>query len=198
MPERAPCLLSIGLLLPALATAQATYSIDPVHSRVLFRVMHAGLSPSLGTVSHPVGRIDWNEEDISKSSVTVQMPVSSLDLGDAEWNRKALKTFLDADKYPVATFRSTSVRVISESLIEVDGELRMAGGGVPITFTTVINAHKRHPLTLKRTLGMQASADVSRKALGIEAWPSLVGDTVHLDVAIEATLDPESNKDGTP
>ena len=90
--------------------------------------MHAGLSPSLGTVSHPVGRIVWNEEDITKSSVSAEIPVSSLDLGNEEWNRKTLKTFLDAEKYPTASFQSSTIRVISESLLEVDGELRMAGG----------------------------------------------------------------------
>lgn len=198
MTRPARFLLLIGLLMPAMATAQATYRIDPVHSRVLFRVMHAGLSPSLGTVSNPTGQIEWNETDVSKSRVSVQMAVDSLDLGDAEWNRKTLDTFLNAEKYPMASFESTAVRVISESLIEVDGELRMAGGRVPITFTTILNAHKRHPLTFKKTLGMQASADVSRKALGIDAWPSLVGDNVHLDIAIEATLESRSAQENTP
>lgn len=198
MPMTARLLMLIGALMPAMAFAQASYRIDPVHSRVVFRVMHAGLSPSLGTVSTPVGRIVWNETDISKSSVSVQIPVSSLDLGDAEWNRKTLKTFLNAEKHPMASFQSTSVRVVGDSLFEVDGELSMAGGSTPVTFIAVLNARKRHPLTFKKTLGMQASADFSRKALGIDAWPSLVGDTVHLDVAIEAVLDNDTDKDGTP
>lgn len=198
MPLPARILLFFAMLLPELAVAQASYRIDPIHSRVVFRVMHAGLSPSLGTVSKPSGRIEWDETDISRSRVDVQIPVTSLDMGDSEWNRKTLKTFLDAEKHPTATFRSTAVRVISESLIEVDGELRIAGGSAPITFITVINANKRHPLTFRKTLGMQASADISRKAFGIDAWPSLVGDNVHLDIAIEATLEQPSEKETTP
>ena len=195
IPMPAIFLLLLGALLPAMAAAQATYQIDPVHSRVVFRVMHAGLSPSLGTVSKPIGRIEWNETDMTKSSVSVQMAVDSLDLGDAEWNRKTLATFLNAEKYPTAIFESTAVRVVSASLLEVDGTLSMAGGTVPITLLTILNAHKRHPLTFKKTIGMQASADISRKALGIDAWPSLVGDNVHLDIAIEATLDSRSTEE---
>ena len=190
--------IAIFLLLPGMAIAQEIYTIDPVHSRVAFRVMHAGFSPSLGTVSQPVGRIVWNEQDITKSSVSVEIPVSSLDLGNDEWNRKTLKTFLDAEKYPTASFQSNAIRVVSESLLEVDGELRIAGGRIPITFITIINANKRHPLTFKKTLGMQASTDFSRKALGIDAWSSLVGDIVHLDIAIEATLDKQSEKETSP
>jgi polyisoprenoid-binding protein YceI len=190
--------LALFLLLPGMAIAQETYSIDPVHSRVAFRVMHAGFSPSLGTVSQPVGRIVWSEQDISKSSVSAQIPVNTLDLGNDEWNRKTLKTFLAVEKNPTASFQSSTIRVISESLLEVDGELQIAGGSIPITFITIINANKRHPLTFKKTLGMQASTDFSRKALGIDAWSSLVGDTVHLDIAIEATLDKQAERETSP
>ncbi len=190
--------IAIVFFIPGLAIAQEIYTIDSVHSRVAFRVMHAGFSPSLGTVSQPVGRIVWNENDIAKSSVSAEIPVSSLDLGNEEWNRKTLKTFLNAEKYPTAFFQSNTIRVISESLLEVEGDLQIAGGKIPITFITVINANKRHPLTFKKTLGMQASTDFSRKALGIDAWSSLVGDIVHLDIAIEATLDKLSEKETSP
>ena len=193
-----PKWIAFFLLLPGMAIAQEIYTIDSIHSRVAFRVMHAGFSPSLGTVSQPAGRIVWYEQDVSKSSVSAEIPVSSLDLGNDEWNRKTLKTFLDAEQYPTASFQSSTIRVVSESLLEVDGELRIAGGSIPITFITIINANKRHPLTFKKTLGMQASTDFSRKALGIDAWSSLVGDIVHLDIAIEATLDKQSEKETSP
>ena len=62
----------------------------------------------------------------------------------------------------------------------------------------MLNAHKRHPLTLRKTLGLQASADISRKALGIDAWPSLIGDTVHLDIAIEAARSGDTTGEDTP
>ena len=103
MPLPARILLFIAVLTPEMAVAQASYSIDPVHSRVVFRVMHAGLSPSLGTVSKPSGRIDWDETDISRSRVNVQIPVNSLDMGDSEWNRKTLKTFLAAEQHHPST-----------------------------------------------------------------------------------------------
>ncbi|MEY2867111.1 MAG: polyisoprenoid-binding protein, partial [Pseudomonadota bacterium] len=95
-------------------------------------------------------------------------------------------------------FRSTTIEPVSETLLRVTGNLEVAGGTAPVTFTVILNAHKRHPLTLKKTLGMQASTDFSRKALGIDAWPSLVGDRVHMDVAIEATLTDRNTEDNTP
>lgn len=187
------------LALPGLAVAEpASYTIDPVHTRVAFRVMHAGLSPSIGTLSGPTGRIVFDEDDIAASRVEVEIPLARLDMGDAGWNRKVLRDFLDAEAHPIARFRSTAVRQVSNTLWQVDGELELAGVRAPVTLLTIINAHKRHPLTLRKTLGLQASADISRRAFGIDAWPSLVGNTVHLDIAVEAVRGGDMAEEDAP
>ena len=120
---RNPIALALLLALPALAPAAAadSYAIDPVHTRVAFRVMHAGLSPSIGTVSGPTGRIVFDENDIAASRVEVELPLARLDMGDADWNRKVLRDFLDAEAHPVARFRSTALRPVSDTLWQVDG-----------------------------------------------------------------------------
>ena len=170
------------------ASAREYYAIDPVHTRVAFHVMHAGFSPSIGTVSKPTGHIWFDEKDPGASSVEIRIPVDSLDMGDAAWNRKVAESFLKTDAFPTASFQSTAVRVLSLTplLLDVDGELRIAGGSITIRFKTTLNANKRHPLTFKQTLGLQASTQFSRKALGIDAWSSVVDDTVYMEVAVEA------------
>jgi polyisoprenoid-binding protein YceI len=169
--------------------ARQYYAIDPVHTRVAFHVMHAGFSPSIGTVSKPTGHIWFDEQDPGASSVEIRIPVDTLDMGDAAWNRKVAENFLDTDAYPTASFRSTAVRVSSQTplVLDIDGELSIAGGSVQVSFKATLNANKRHPLTFKQTLGLQASTQFSRKALGIDAWGSVVDDTVYMDVAVEAT-----------
>jgi polyisoprenoid-binding protein YceI len=195
--SRTGLMLTLLFCAPA-AIAADRYSIDPVHTRVAFRVMHAGLSPSIGTVSQPTGTLLYDEANPAASQVSIDINLATLDLGAADWNKKVLEDFLNSSEYPTARFRSTAVEPVSETLMRVTGNLEVAGGTAPVTFTVILNAHKRHPLTLKKTLGMQASTDFSRKALGIDAWPSLVGDRVHMDVAIEATLTDRNSKDNTP
>ncbi len=180
-------LLAIAAMNANASSAADRYVIDPVHTRVAFRVMHAGFSPSIGTVSKPTGTLHFDEKNIANSKVSIDIDLSTLDMGDAEWTRKVAIDFLNAEKFPKARFESSTVQVISESFIHVTGDLQMAGGRTPITFIAILNAHKRHPLTLKKTLGLQASADFSRKALGIDQWSLLVGDRVHLDISLEAT-----------
>ena len=180
------------------AAAREYYAIDPVHTRVSFQVMHAGFSPSIGTVSNPAGHIWFDEKNPSNSTVEIRIPVASLDMGDDAWNRKVAECFLLTEKHPTASFISTAVRVMSETplQLDVDGQLSIAGGSIPVSFKTQLNAHKRHPLTFKQTLGLQASTQFSRKALGIDAWSSVVGDTVTMLVAVEAIRsNPEDEKE---
>ena len=194
---RTALLLALSFCAPA-ASAADLYTIDPVHTRVAFRVMHAGFSPSIGTVSRPTGTLLYDAANPAASQVSIEIGLATLDMGDADWNRKVLGDFLDSRNFPSARFQSTAVEAVSEQLLRVTGNLQIAGGSTPVTFTVILNAHKRHPLTLKKTLGMQASTDFSRKALGIDAWPSVVGDRVHLDLAIEATLTDRDSEDSTP
>ena len=197
MPKNAQPTMLLSLLFAQVAQAQDYYTIDPVHTRVAFHIMHAGFSPSIGTVSKPSGHIWFDEKNPSKSSVEIQIAVSSLDMGDPGWNKKILdNTFLAADKFPIATFKSTAVSLESENHYKVEGLLSIAGQSISVTFNTTLNALKRHPLTLKQTLGLQASTQFSRKALGIDAWQSVVDDTVYMEVAVEATrAQPDKQED---
>jgi len=179
-------------------SAQQSYNIDPIHTRVIFRVMHADFSPSIGTISQPTGMIWFDESNIANSRVVVEIPIISLDMGDKQWTDKVTSSLLNIDKFPIATFTSTSVSVVSENLLEVDGNLSVAGKSAAITFITTINANKRHPLTFKKTLGMQAFGNISRKQLGIVSWPGVIGDNVHIDLSIEATLSPKQQSSKEP
>ena len=66
----APCLLAAALLAllasPALA-APANYRLDPVHTRVLFAISHAGYSHALGTVSGSTGTLVFDPDDWSSA-----------------------------------------------------------------------------------------------------------------------------------
>ncbi|MBP7369999.1 MAG: polyisoprenoid-binding protein [Arenimonas sp.] len=191
-------LLTQIFCIPAPAFAALDYyKIDSVHTRVGFHVMHAGFSPSIGTVSGPEGHIWFDDHDISKSSVKIRIPVNRLDLGDVDWNTKILSpTYLSADKYPEATYESTSVQAIDEKNFTVEGTLKLSGKSTPIRFNVQLNANKRHPLSFKQTIGLQANAQFSRKSIGVDAWPSLIDDTVFITVAIEANKEPPP-KQGT-
>ena len=178
-----------GIVLAGAATAApADYTVDPVHTRIAFRVGHAGFSHALGTFSAPSGMLHFDPDDWSSATLTLALPVASLDLGDKDWNGKVLDgTFFDAGRIPQATFASTAVEKIGEAKMRVHGDLTIHGVTRPVVFEATFNALKRHPLTFRRTAGFSAVLEVSRKDFGMEAWKSVIDDRVEILVELEAT-----------
>lgn len=170
------------------SAAPADYTVDPVHTRIAFRVGHAGFSHALGTFSAPTGTLRFDADDWSTAQLTLAIPVVSLDLGDKDWNGKVLDgTFFDAGKIPQATFASTAVEKIGEARMRVRGDLTIHGVTRPVEFEATFNALKRHPLTFRRTAGFSAVLEVSRKDFGMDAWKSVIDDRVEILVELEAT-----------
>lgn len=183
-------LLSLCLgALPIGAFAQAVrYELDPVHTRVLFAVSHAGFSQALGTVPGSSGELWFDPEDWTSARLQATVPLARLDLGDAKWNKAALAAnLLNAGKYPQANFVSTRIEAIDATHAAVHGTLTLHGVSREVKFDVTLNAAKRHPMPpFRRTVGFSATTTLSRKDFGIDAWPSVIGDTVELRIEAEA------------
>ena len=195
----APCLLAASALAPLLAQAQpATYRIDPVHTRVLFAISHAGFSHALGTVSGSSGTLVFDPDDWSSAKVSVSVPMTRIDLGDAGWNRAAGgHGLLDVNTYPVATFVSSRIEPKDATHAAVCGTLTLHGVGQDLCLQVTFNQLKRVSLPpFHRIAGFSATATLSRKAFGVDAWPTVIGDEV--DLRIEAEAEPgEAPRDST-
>lgn len=165
------------------------YCLDPVHTRVMFAIEHAGFSKAIGTVSGSTGEFRFDPSDWAQASVRVEVPLTRLDLGDEKWNKAALASnLLDGARYPNAVFVSDRIELSGESRAIVHGTLTLHGVSQSIALDTTLNALKRHPLPpFRRTVGFSARGMLSRKAFGIDAWPSVIGDEVELRVEAEAT-----------
>lgn len=195
MPRRSKAhaaLLTVLFALPGLPlqawAGSEEYVLDPVHTRVMFAVEHAGFSKALGTVSGSTGGLVFDPEDPASASLDVSVPLQRLDLGDEKWNRSTLaRNLLDADRYPTARFVSTRVQPLGDNRMQVIGLLTLRGETREVTLDAVFNALKRHPLPpFRRTAGFSATALISRSDFGISAWQSMIGDEVELRMEVEA------------
>ena len=166
---------------------RAHYALDPVHTRVLFAVSHAGFSQALGTVPGSSGTLDFDPDDLGNAQVEASVPLARLELGDDRWNAAA-KKLLQADAHPVATFVSTRVEPIDATHATVIGTLTLNGIAQEVRLDVTFNQLRRHPLPpFRRTAGFSATTTLSRKAFGITDWPSVIGDAVELRIEAEAT-----------
>ena len=162
------------------------YRLDPVHTRIAFQVSHAGFSNPIGSFARASGTLDFDPEDWSTTRVVVEVPVATLDLGDADWQGKILdRTFFDAKRYPTARFVSTRVERGDGNHARLTGDLTLHGVTKPVTvsleFTGEGKDMKGNPL-----VGFEGTFTLSRKEFGITEMAGMLGDDVRLMVSLEA------------
>lgn len=183
----------IGVLACAWAAAAADdaarYRLDPVHTRVMLAVDHAGFSKAIGTVSGTTGTLRTNGRDWTGAEVEVTVPLDRLDFGDAAWNRAvAGRGLLDTERHPVARFVSTRIEAVDDTRARVHGALTLRGVTRDVVLDVVRNGARRHPLPpFRQTVGFSATTTLSRAEFGVDAWRSMIGDAVELRLEVEAT-----------
>jgi polyisoprenoid-binding protein YceI len=194
MPDRivsrfvlAASLLLAGVLPLAASAQEVTYSLDPVHTRVMVAVSHAGFSNPMGTVSGSTGTFVFDPADWSKARVEAKVPIDRLDFGDKKWNDAILgHNFLDAKDHPVATFVSTRIEPVDATHATVFGNLTLRGVTREVKLDVVFHQAKRHPMPpFRRTAGFSATGTLSRRVFAITAYPNVVGDEVELRIEAE-------------
>lgn len=185
-------------LAPMFVRAQAhAYRLDPVHTRVLLAVEHAGYSMALGTVSGSTGVLWFNPDDWSDARLDVEVPLARLDFGDEAWNKATLaRNLLDAQRHANARFVARHSQARGRERARVCGDLTLRGHTGPFCMDVTFNQLRRHPLPpFRHTIGFSARGELSRSAFGIRAWPGLVGDTVALRIEVEAVRDNATGAD---
>jgi polyisoprenoid-binding protein YceI len=200
LPIRLPALLLALAVFAAPTCAQTVqYRLDPVHTRVLVAVAHAGFSQALGTVSGSTGTLQFDPDDWRVAKLDATVPLQRLDFGDAEWNRAVLaRNLLDAEDFPEARFVSTRIEPVDAQRATVFGELTLHGVTREVALDAILNQLKRHPLPpFRRTAGFSATTTIRRSDFGIDAWKSVIGDEVQIRLEVEA-LRERAGGDETP
>jgi polyisoprenoid-binding protein YceI len=174
---------------PAWAAGPVAYALDPVHTRVMLAVEHAGFSKAIGTISGSTGTLVFDPEDWSTARLDVTVPLARTDFGDEKWNRAVLAgNLLDAERFPEARFVSNRIEPAGPDHASVCGTLSLHGTDRELCLDVRLNALKRHPLPpFRRTAGFSATTTLQRSDFGITAWKSVIGDSVELRIEAEAT-----------
>ena len=178
------------------ADAMPEWRLDPTHSRVVFDVDHAGFSYSLATLSAPTGRLRYDPDGWDGAEAEITLSLARLDFGDDDWNRAMLgRRWFRAEDFPTMRFRSTRVEPIDERHARVHGELTVRDTTAPVVLDVHRNGLRRHPLTLRRTVGFSATTELDRRAFGLDGSPNLIGATVRVRIEVEAVRTRQSDAD---
>jgi polyisoprenoid-binding protein YceI len=178
----------LALAAPMALAQYSTWAADPAHSEVDFSIRHGGVSNVHGRFGSVAATLVYNEADVTKSTVTATIDVSTVDTGVSPRDSDLKSdSFLEVAKFPTATFTSTNVAK-NGSKLTVAGNFTLHGVTKPVVLdvegpsTPAENAmdHTLHS-------GFSATTTLSRTAYGIGTkFPSsLVGDDVKLIIELE-------------
>ena len=166
------------LLAGAAQAKREDFHLDPVHTRVAFQVSHAGFSRPVATFSKVEGELQFDEADWRTAHVEVRIPVATLELGNADWQKKILdRTFFDAATFPQARFVSTTVEPTDATHARVTGDLTLHGITRPATLNVTFHGAGPNPFKKKvLTVGFDGEGVVKRSDYGMGKYAPLVSD----------------------
>lgn len=130
LKKTAVAALASVALVPMSQAMADDYVIDTEgqHAFVQFKISHLGMSYILGSFREFSGEFSYDPEDLSASSVNVEVDVASLDSNHAERDKHILSDdFLNAEEYPTATFTSTGFESDGDKSGTLTGELTLHG-----------------------------------------------------------------------
>ncbi|MGO9039274.1 MAG: YceI family protein [Steroidobacteraceae bacterium] len=162
-------LASLATLICASSVATpVTYTLDPRHTYPSFAADHmGGLSIWRGKFTDTSGTVVY-DKDAKSGSIEVTVNTSSIDFGLAKLDEHVKSPdFLDAAKFPTATYSGTFTQWNGSTPTEAQGTLTLHGVTKPLTLKINSFMCKPHPMTKKEICGADASAQFNRSDFGI-------------------------------
>ncbi len=172
---------------PQTATAPApSYSVDGVHSSVVFKIKHMGVSYFYGRFNTPGGEFRFDPLDAGACAFEIKLKTANIDTGNGRRDGHLKSAdFFNAKQFPDVTFNSTKVRKSGDTY-QVTGDLTMHG------VTKSITVPLKHVGTRSGQRGTLSGFDttfvVSRSDFGINYMPDGLGDEVTIMMGIEGRL----------
>ena len=169
--------------------AGVSYKLDPTHTNVLASWSHFGFSNPFANFGDVDGTLVYDAKDVSKSSVAVTLPLSGLNGFSDKFNAHLRSAdFFDAEKFPVATFKSTRVEAAGTGKLKITGDLTIKGITKAVVLDATLNKAGPHPMTKAEAIGFDATTTIKRSDFGVGAYAPNVGDTVTLRITTEALV----------
>jgi polyisoprenoid-binding protein YceI len=166
------------------------YELDPAHTAVEFVARHI-LTKVRGRFTDFAGFIDV-AEDPARSNLEVEVKTASIQT-NTDQRDEHLKSddFLNVERWPVMTFRSTAIRHTGGARFEIDGELTIRDVTRAITLSGTYLGTDTNPYG-KTVLAATARATLEREDWNVswnmvlETGGFLVSKNVDLEIEVEA------------
>ena len=181
--------LASALAIPAaVALADESYTLDPVHSQPRYEIQHLrGLSTQSGLFGKYAGKVTLDRA-AKKGTIDVTIDTTSIRTHDGRLDSIVKgDDYFNVAKYPTMTFKSSNVVFDGDKVVGAEGELTMIGVTKPVSLKVANFACADNPFNKKAMCGGEATTTIKRSEWGMKAGiPSSSSDDVKIVIPIEA------------
>jgi polyisoprenoid-binding protein YceI len=176
-----------------------TWLIDQAHTNVGFVARHLMVTKVRGRFTEVEGAITIGETP-ETSKIDVRMVAASIDTADqGRDDHLRSPDFLDVERFPELTFRSSNVEVTGDRTLRVTGDLTIRDVTRPVVLDVEYEGLIVDPWGNTKA-GFSATTEIDREAFGItwnaalEAGGVLVGNRVKIELEVQAALQATGEK----
>ncbi len=149
------------IALTAFTTAVTTWQNDDAHSQLGFTVTHLGIADVSGTFNDFDVTVNSSKPDFSDATFELTTKIASIDTRvEARNNHLKSADFFDAEKYPVMSFKSTSIKKAGKNKYKLTGDLNLHGITKQVTMNLKYNGSTVN--NEKNTAGFQITGTINR------------------------------------
>lgn len=174
-----------------------TYTIDPTHTSLVFKVSHFGMSDYTARFTDVDATLVFNPEDVSQMALEVTVDPASVETNytgdfkathpDSEFdsfNEELAQSpaWFNAGAHPEITFTATEITKVSNSEGKVTGDLTFLGVTKPLTLDVTYNGTNS---MMGEKIGFTASGSLDRTEFGFDTYAPNIGATVDLQIETE-------------
>ena len=143
------------------------WQLDPYHTQVEFSAKHLGMMTVRGSFEEVSAVADIDPEHPETSSVEVTISTASVHTNNGiRDNDIRSGNYLEVDKYPVMTFKSTGVEVTDADHYTLHGDLTIKDTTRPVSLAVLKYGEFNDPMMGHR-ISYSATTKINRKDFGI-------------------------------
>ena len=144
-----------------------TWTLDPLHTQVEFSAKHFGMMTVRGHFAELTATGDIHPEKPETSTVEVTIRTASIRTHNEQRDNDLRSSyFLEAEKYPTITFKSTKIEEKGAERGTMTGDLTIKGTTKPVTLNVVKYGEFNDP-AMGHRIGYAAETKINRKDFGM-------------------------------
>src|ERR1700730_13520303 len=144
-----------------------TWQIDPYHLQVEFAVKHFGMMTIRGHFSDVTATGQIDPQNPAASAVEVDIKTASIKTNNEQRDNDLRgSNFLEIEKYPTVTFKSTRIEPAGADQYAMTGDLTIKGTTKPVTLKVTRYGEINHE-QMGHRIAFNAEGEINRKDFGL-------------------------------